>query len=95
MNGDHRMACMGLKDSSLSRWVVASQDVCTQHQTQSPVLALQAQMTDMMEAITLALATKGQGSSRPLLKRTCFNCGHKGHFKTPPLQTDQEGLSLP
>lgn len=51
------MLCVGLKDSSLSRWVVASQDVGTQHQSQSLALALQAQMTAITEVITQALAT--------------------------------------
>lgn len=53
MNNDQRMACAGLKDQSMSSWVIASQDVGTQHhQSQSLALALQAQTVVMTEALT-------------------------------------------
>lgn len=55
VNADLCMACTGLRESSLSR-VMVSQDVGTQHPSQSLALALQAQTSAMAEVNTQALA---------------------------------------
>lgn len=63
MNADHRTACAGLRDASLSRWVIASQDLGTQqHQTKNLAMALQMQTTTLTEALTQALAIREGGN---------------------------------
>ena len=79
MNNDHRMACAGLKDQSMSSWVIASQDVGTQHhQSHSLALALQAQTMAMTEAIMQALMMQGQKVQEKGKAGACFRCGKKG-----------------
>ncbi|RWS19370.1 vomeronasal type-2 receptor 116-like protein [Leptotrombidium deliense] len=77
MTTDHKLACAGMKDRSMGRWIVATKDVGTQsHQSQFLVATLQAQTVSLTEALTAALS-----SVPPKAKGVCYGCGQPGHFK--------------
>lgn len=62
MNGDHKLCCVGMKELSMSRWIVASQDVGTQqHQTQVLTAVLQTQTDALAGALAQVLALQNGG----------------------------------
>ncbi|OBS72134.1 hypothetical protein A6R68_13288 [Neotoma lepida] len=77
VNTDHKLACAGLRDRDISRWIVVSKDVgSTIHQAQ--VMAVVMQAAHRGEMATLVHALKQATMGR---KCTCFGCGEEGHFK--------------
>lgn len=56
MTRDHRMACAGLKERSMDRWVIATKDIgSTSHQARAMAAALKEHQQESLETLVCAI----------------------------------------
>lgn len=72
MNSEHQIACVGLKEASMSQWVVATQDLGTHHQTADANHGITIPDGHSNQGLLLALAAHGQGAVKSMTQGTCF-----------------------
>ena len=82
MTRDHRMACAGLKERSMDRWVIATKDISsTSHQARAMAAALKEHQQESLETLVCAIQQTSLQSRPTDSPRLCFDCGQEGHFK--------------
>ncbi|XP_032186361.1 endogenous retrovirus group K member 5 Gag polyprotein-like [Mustela erminea] len=82
MTRDHRMACAGLKERSMDRWVIATKDIgSTSHQARAMAAALKEHQQESLETLVCAIQQTSLQPRPTDSPRLCFGCGQEGHFK--------------
>ena len=82
MTRDYKMACAGLKERSMDRWVIATKDIgSTWHQARAMAAALREHQQDSLETLVCVMQQASLQPHQANLPRLCFGCGQEGHFK--------------